>query len=325
MDTSTKYLGLTLRNPIIVGSSRMTNDYDNIMECIENGAGAIVLKSLFEEQIVSDIDEKLFDNQMYFWYPEATDAVKSISKDHGKKEYIRLMEKVKANSPVPVIANINCVTSHEWPAFATELQHAGADAIELNISIFPFDKTIGSKDIEDIYINVIKEVKKHVTIPICAKIGSFFTNINSIVSRLDAENVDGIVLFNRFFMPDININDGTIIYTNYLSDPSEMTHSLRWIGLLSPKVKCDLIASTGIHEFEAVVKQLMAGAAATQICSVLFKRGIPHINTMLKGLEEWMDKQHYSSIDAFKGKILIGKAVTDAFKRIQFMRKSTGF
>jgi len=325
MNTSTKYLGLTLKNPIIVGSSKMTGDYEKIMECIECGAGAVVLKSLFEEQIISEIEAKLVDNQMYFWYPEAMETVKSISKDHGKNEYIKLLTKVKANSPVPVIASINCLTSHEWPVFASEIQKAGADAIELNISVFPFDETILSSDIEDTYINIVNEVKKHVTIPVCVKIGSFFTNINSMVSRLDTAGVDGIVLFNRFFMPDININDSSIIYNNYLSDPSEMTQSLRWIGLLSPKVKCDLVASTGIHDFDAVVKQIMAGAAATQICSVLYKKGIPHIKTMLAGLEEWMKKNHYPTLDAFRGKILTGKAQNAAFERVQFMKRTTGF
>ncbi len=325
MNTSTKYLGLTLKNPIIVGSSKITGEYEKIMEYIECGAGAVVLKSLFEEQIISDIDEKLVDNQMYFWYPEATDSVMSISKDHGKNEYIKLLSKVKANSPVPVIASINCVTSHEWPVFATEIQKAGADAIELNISVFPFDETVSSNYIEDTYVSIINEVKRHVKIPVCAKIGSFFTNIHGIVSRLDAANVDGIVLFNRFFMPDININDGSIIYTNYLSEPAEMTNSLRWMGLLSPHVKCDLIASTGIHEFDAVVKQIMAGAAATQVCSVLYKKGIPYIKTMLSDLEEWMNKHHYASIDAFRGTILAGKAHNEAFERVQFMRKSSGF
>jgi len=325
MNTSTKYLGLTLKNPIIVGSSKMTGDYEKIMECIECGAGAVVLKSLFEEQIISEIEAKLVDNQMYFWYPEAMETVKSISKDHGKNEYIKLLTQVKANSPVPVIASINCLTSHEWPVFASEIQKAGADAIELNISVFPFDETITSSDIEDTYINIVNEVKKHVTIPVCVKIGSFFTNINSMVSRLDTAGVDGIVLFNRFFMPDININDSSIIYNNYLSDPSEMTQSLRWIGLLSPKVKCDLVASTGIHDFDAVVKQIMAGAAATQICSVLYKKGIPHIKTMLAGLEEWMKKNHYPTLDAFRGKILTGKAQNAAFERVQFMKRTTGF
>jgi dihydroorotate dehydrogenase (fumarate) len=324
MNLSTKYLGLELKNPIVVSSSRLTSKYDKIMECIENGAGAIVLKSLFEEQIIDSIQEKLNENQMYFWYPEATEFVKNISKDHGVNEYIRLLKKVKETSTVPIIASINCTTSQEWPVFAKELQDAGADAIELNISIFPFDEHVESKDIEDIYVEIIKEVKKHVAIPVAAKIGQHFTNINRIVARLCAAKVDGIVLFNRFFRPDINIEKQKLVFDNYLSDPSEMTQSLRWVGALSDKVNCDLIANTGIHDYKAVIKQIMAGASAVQVCSTLYKNGIPYIATMLTEVEAWMKENKVKSLDDLKGKILIGNENTAAFERVQFMQKSTG-
>lgn len=324
MDLSTKYLGLEIKNPIVVSSSRLTSNYDKIMQCIENGAGAIVLKSLFEEQIIDQIEAKMANNEMYFWYPEATEFVKNISKDHGVEEYIRLLKKVKENSTVPVIASINCTTSQEWPVFAKDLQDAGADAIELNISIFPFDEHVESKDIEDIYVEIVKEVKKHVSIPVAAKIGQHFTNMNRIVARLCATKIDGIVLFNRFFRPDINIDQQKLVFDNYLSDPSEMTQSLRWIGALSDKVNCDLIANTGIHDYQAVVKQIMAGASAVQICSTLYKNGIPYIATMLTEMKEWMKKNNVKSLDNLKGKILIGKENTAAFERVQFMQKSTG-
>lgn len=324
MDTSTKYLGLTLKNPVVVSSSRITSSYEKIMECIDNGAGAVSLKSLFEEQIISNIESKLSDNEMYFWYPEATEFVKNISKDHGVNEYIKLLKKVKSASSVPVMASVNCTTAQEWPAFSKELQEAGADALELNISIFPFDENVESKDIEDIYIDIVNEVKKHVSIPIAVKLGPCFTNISRIVSRLSAAGVDGIILFNRFFRPDIDIDKGEIIYDNYLSEPSEMTQSLRWIGLLSDKVKCDLIANTGIHSYEGIVKQIMAGAAAGQICSVLYKKGIPYLKTMIAEFEEWMKKNHVESVDKLKGQIHIGQDNSAAFERIQFMRKTTG-
>jgi len=324
MDLSTKYLGLELKNPIVVSSSRLTSTYDKIMECINNGAGAIVLKSLFEEQIIANIEEKLADNQMYFWYPEATEFVKNISKDHGVNEYIKLLKRVKESSSVPVIASINCTTSQEWPSFAKELQDAGADAIELNISIFPFDEHVESKDIEDIYVDIIREVKKHVSIPVAAKIGQNFTNISQVVSRLSAAKVDGIVLFNRYFRPDINIDKGQIIYDSYLSEPSEMTQSLRWIGALSNKTSCDLIANTGVHDYKGVVKQIMAGATAVQVCSTLYNNGIPYIGTMLGELEKWMKENNYKSLEKIKGKIHIGTENTAAFERVQFMQKSTG-
>lgn len=324
MDTKTKYMGLELKNPIIVSASRLTSSYDNVMECAENGAGAIVLKSLFEEQIISNIDSKLKDNEMYFWYPEATDFVKGISKDHGVKEYLRLIEKVKANADIPVIASVNCISSQEWPAFASELQKAGADAIELNIAIFPFDENVESKDIENLYFDILKAVKSHVTIPVGVKLGPCFTNISRMVSLLDAAGADGIVLFNRFFRPDIDIENAKPIFDNYLSEPSEMTQSLRWVGIMARNVKCDIAANTGIHDYQGIIKQIMAGASATQICSVLYKKGIPYIADMIRELEAWMTSHNVNSLDDLKGKIHIGRDNSAEFERVQFMRKTTG-
>ncbi|MCF8364395.1 MAG: dihydroorotate dehydrogenase-like protein [Bacteroidales bacterium] len=324
MNISTRYMGLELKNPIIVSSSRLTGSYDKIVECAKNGAAAIVLKSLFEEQIISDIDAKLQDNEMYFWYPEATKFVKGISKDHGVNEYIKLIKKVKDNVDIPVIASINCNTSQEWPAFASELEKAGADAIELNIAIFPFDENVESKDIENLYIEILKEVKLHVSIPVSIKLGSCFTNISRIVTLLDVAGADGLVLFNRFFRPDIDIEKGKLIFDNYLSEPSEMTQSLRWVGLMASKVKCDIVASTGIHDYQGVVKQIMAGATATTVCSVLYKKGIPYIKEMLSDLENWMQTNNIKSLDGIRGKINLGKDNSAEFERVQFMRKTTG-
>lgn len=324
MNTTTKYLGLELKNPIIVSSSKLTGSYEKVMECVENGAGAVVLKSLFEEQIITDIEAKLQNNEMYFWYPEATDFVKGISKEHGVQEYIKLIKKVKANASIPVIASINCITSQEWPAFAKDLQDAGADAIELNIAIFPFDENVESKDIENLYLEIVKEVKSHVTIPVSVKLGSYFTNVSRMVSLLDAAGVDGIVLFNRYFRPDIDIDNGSLIYNNYLSQASEMTQSLRWVGLVADKVKCDIVANTGIHDYQSVVKQIMAGADATEICSVLYDKGIPYIKEMIAGLEEWMKANKVNSLNDIKGKINMGRGNSAEFERIQFMRKTTG-
>ncbi len=324
MNTKTKYLGLELKNPIIVSSSRLTGSYEKVMECVENGAGAVVLKSLFEEQIITDIEEKLKNNEMYFWYPEATNFVKKISKEHGVNEYFNLIKKVKANADIPIIASVNCTTSQEWPAFAKDLEAAGADAIELNIAIFPFDENVESKDIENLYIEILKAVKAEVSIPVSVKLGPCFTNISGMVSQLDAAGVDGIVLFNRFFRPDINIDKGTVFYDNYLSEPSEMTQSLRWIGLLSGKVKCDIAASTGIHDYQAVIKQIMAGADAIAVCSVLYKKGIPYLKEIIAELEAWMKKNNVGSFDQIKGKINFGQENHAEFERVQFMRKTTG-
>ncbi len=322
MNTTTKYLGLELKNPVVVSSSGLTGSYDKVMEIIEHGAGAIVLKSLFEEQIINDIEGKLQDDEMYFWYPEATDFVKNISKEHGVNQYIKFIKKIKANTATPVIASVNCMTSQQWPQFAKELQGAGADALELNIAIFPYDETIESRDIENLYVEIVAAVKQHVQIPIAVKLGAQFTNIPHMVSRLDAAGVQGLVLFNRFFRPDIDIDTGKIKYNNYLSDPAEMTQSLRWISLLAPKTRCDLIANTGIHDYKAIVKQLMAGASAVQLASVLYKKGVPYLATLIGELQEWMKRKNIDSIDKIH---LSSKFVSDhaaEFERIQFMRRT---
>lgn len=324
MITNTKYLGLDLKNPIIVSSSKLTSTYNKVIECAENGAGAIVLKSLFEEQIISNIEAKLKNNEMYFWYPEATEFVKGISKEHGVNEYLKLIEKVKANVSIPVIASVNCTTSQEWPSFAKELEAAGADAIELNIAIFPFDENVESKDIENLYIDILSEVKLYVTIPVSVKLGPCFTNVSRMVSLLDAAGANGIVLFNRFFRPDIDIQKVKPVYDNYLSEPSEMTQSLRWVGIMANKVNCDIAAATGIHDYQGVIKQIMAGANATQICSTLYKHGIPYIGEIINGLETWMKENKVKSLDDLRGKIHIGTDNSAEFERIQFMRKTTG-
>ncbi len=323
MDTSTKYLGLPIKNPVVISSSQLTANYDKIMECVDNGAAAITLKSLFEEQIIGEIEDKLKNNDMYFWFPEASNLVKDLSKDHGVNEYIKLLKKVKSSSPVPVIPSINCISAQEWPEFAKELQDAGADALELNIALFPFNAEAESNDIENVYVDIVREVKKHITIPVVAKIGHYFTNIPGMVSRLSAANVDGIVLFNRYFRPDINIYNGEVNYKNYLSNQSEMTMSLRWIGVLGRKTKCDLIANTGIHEYQDVIKQIMAGATAVQICSVLYKKGIPYLKTMIREMAEWMENNKVKSLEEIKGKIHLDGDNSAAFERIQFMKRTT--
>ena len=324
MDLKTNYMGLSLQSPIIVSSSKLTSNTDNIKKYEDYGAGAIVLKSLFEEQIISDIVEKIDDHPMYYWYPSAAEQITEMSKDHGVEEYLQLIKAAKAAVNIPVIASINCITSNEWPAYAKRIQEAGADALELNIAIFPFDENVESIGIEDAYINIITEVRKFITIPIAVKIGFCFTNISRMVRRLCAANVDAIVMFNRYFRPDINIDNETVVTDNYISSPGEITQPLRWIGSLSNKVNCHLSATTGIHDYEGVVKLLLAGATTTQICSTIYKNGADVIKTILDDLEEWMKKHNYKTIDDFRGTILHGRERTAGFERVQFMKKTTG-
>lgn len=322
MDLKTNYMGLELKNPIIVSSSKLSSNIENIRKCADHGAGAIVLKSLFEEQLLADADKLLDRDEKYFWYPEAIDYINEHSKDYGVKEYLSLLEEAKKYTTVPILASINCTTPNEWPKFAKTLEDAGADGIELNISIIPMDGNISSKKVEDTYVEIIQEVKKHTSLPVSVKFGPLFTNPVNIIQRMDDAGADALVIFNRFYRPDINIHTESIVHNNILSGPEEMTQSLRWVSLLSDKVQCDVAANTGIHDAEGVIKQLLAGADAAQVCSTLYSNGISYIETILREMKQWMEEHNYNAINDFKGKIARDNEHAAAFARVQFMKRN---
>lgn len=322
MDLKTNYMGLELKNPIIVSSSKLSSNIENIRKCADHGAGAIVLKSLFEEQLLADADKLLDRDEKYFWYPEAIDYINEHSKDYGVKEYLSLLEEAKKYTTVPILASINCTTPNEWPKFAKTLEDAGADGIELNISIIPMDGNISSKKVEDTYVEIIQEVKKYTSLPVSVKFGPLFTNPVNIIQRMDDAGADALVIFNRFYRPDINIHTESIVHNNILSGPEEMTQSLRWVSLLSDKVQCDVAANTGIHDAEGVIKQLLAGADAAQICSTLYSNGISYIETILSEMKQWMEEHNYNAINDFKGKIARDNEHAAAFARVQFMKRN---
>ncbi len=321
MDLSTEYMGIKLKNPIMVSSSKLTGDFINIKKCSDVGAGAIVLKSLFEEQLIADSNALMDQDMKYFWFPEAIEHINKHSKEYGLKQVLELIKEVKAYTDIPLIASINCVTSKEWPQFAKELEVAGADGIELNIAIFPFDKFMSCADISNQYIDIVEKVKEYVSIPVSVKLGNYFTNLVQMTHRIDEAGADGLVIFNRYFRPDIDIESETIVRENLLSGPQEISKSLRWVALLSPQLKCDIAAGTGIHDYAGVVKQILAGASATQICSTLFNNGISYIDTILFDLEKWMQKHKYKSIADFKGKVANAENSTQKFERMQYLKK----
>jgi len=322
MDLSTTYMGLKLKNPIIVSSSRLTSSINYVMDCAASGAGAIVLKSLYEEQLLVDVENLMDQDDKYFWYPEAVEFINEHSKEMGVAEYITLIKEAKEKTSISILASVNCITPAEWPKFAAKLEEAGIDGLELNIAIMPFDPKISSQDIEDTYVEIVTEVKKYVTVPIAVKIGPFFTNPLSIVKRLEAAGADAVVLFNRFYSPDIDLENEKVVRDIELSAPEEITQALRWVSLLSGKVTCDIAGNTGIHDANGVIKHLLVGAAAAQVCSTLYINGIGYIDTMLEGLEKWMAKKNYSSLDQFKGKLSRDEKNAAAFERVQFMRKT---
>ena len=324
-DLKTKYMGLELKNPIIVGSSGLTNSVENIIEIEKNGAGAVVLKSLFEEQIMQEISKTISHDEHSNLYPEATDYIINYSKDNAVSNYLTLIKDAKAAVNIPVIASINCVSSLEWTSFASKIEEAGADALELNIFILPSDPKKSGDENEKMYLDIIQSIQKVVSIPIAVKLSYYFSSLAKTALSLSWTGIAGMVLFNRFFSPDIDIDTFEVKPTNVFSTPEELSISLRWVAMLSSRLHCDIAASTGIHDGEAVIKQLLAGAKAVQISSVLYKNGFGEIKPMLAELESWMGKHKFNSLNDFIGKMSIKETDNPAaYERVQFMKYFSG-
>ncbi len=322
MDLSTKYAGLQLRNPLIVSSSKITGSVANIKKCADMGSGAIVLKSVFEEQILDAIQEQFSKDDMYFWFPEAEEHVKSLSTGQGVQPYLNLIKESKSAVDIPVIASVNCIGGDLWVDFAGRIEEAGADAIELNIAVVPYDENMDGNTVEDVYRRIVKSVVDTVGIPVIVKLGFYFSNIVKMSKTIQDAGAGGLVVFNRFYRPDIDTGSLEIVNHNYLSSPGELTIPLRWVGLLSGRLDIDISASTGIHSPDDVVKQLLAGAVTTQFCSTLYKNGIEQIAKMKDGLESWMDGKGFDKIDDFRGKVGSDTLQKAAFERIQYLERT---
>ncbi len=322
----TSWMGLKLKNPIIAGSSGLTNSVENIVELERNGVGAVVLKSLFEEQIANKVNNTMEQGEFANYYPEAEDYIRNYTHGNDLSVYLELIRSAKQSVKIPVIASINCVSdSNDWVSFAKKVEDAGADALELNIFILPSDPEKSGEENEKVYFKIIDKVTKAVSIPVAVKISYYFSGLAQFITKLSWTGIKGIVLFNRFFSPDIDIDKMEVKSSFVFSSPSELAISLRWIAMMSHHVKCELAASTGIHSGEAVIKQLLAGAEVVQIASVLYKKGFSEIGIMNRVLEEWMEKNNFNSLDDFRGKLSIAEYENPAaYERVQFMKHYSG-
>ena len=322
---STSYMGLTLRNPIIAGSSGLTNTLENIQGIEKNGAGAVVLKSLFEEQIQAVVNKTFNQDVNNYSYPEALDYITHYTREHDLERYLKLIRDAKQTVGIPIIASINCVSAAEWVTFAKNIQDAGADAIELNIFILPSDPRRKADQQEQVYFEILQSVMKQVKIPVSAKISYYFSGLSNMAMQLSWTGIKGLVLFNRYYSPDIDIDSFEITTGNVFSTPGENALTLRWVALLSGKVQCDIAASTGIHDGHTAIKQLLAGAKAVQVASVLYEKGIGHIGAMTNDMAEWMDRHEFASTRDFIGK-LSNREVSNpaAYERVQFMKHFSG-
>lgn len=324
---TTNYLGLDLKNPIIVASSGLTDTVEKLVELEANGAGAIVLKSLFEEEIVMEMEEQMhaMTNRPYI-YPETFDYMEEEPHEDILRKYLRLIEEAKAAVSIPIIASINCVSAQKWTYFSREIEKAGADALEVNLFVLPTDMNRSGEENEQIYFDVLKTVKEQVAIPVALKISPYHSNLANVIKKLDNMDADGVVMFNRFYSPDIDINNLSITSGQVLSHSDDYKNSLRWIGIMSDRVKCSLAATTGIHTSESIIKQILAGADAVQLASILYKNGPEYIDILTKEIYSWMEDQGFENIRDFKGKMCQSKSNEPAaYERVQFMKNFRNF
>lgn len=314
----THYLGLKLNNPLVVSSSGLTSSVKKIEKLAEAGAGAVVLKSLFEEQIRMEAGTMINNAN----YPEAEDYIMTYARNNAIDEYLSLIAGTKEKVDIPVIASINCITSKEWISFAQSIQEAGADAIELNVFVLPTNIYDSGTSYEEIYVEILDALADKISIPISIKLGQHFSNIPSLVNKLQARGAKGVVLFNRFYAPDIDINSLTFTSAEVFSSPADIRFSLRWVGIISSLVpKIDICASTGVHDAKGFAKQLLAGARAVQVCSVLYKNGPDYVKQILTDFGAWMKKLNFENISEFRGRMSY-KNIPDpsVFERAQFMK-----
>jgi dihydroorotate dehydrogenase (fumarate) len=323
MNLSTTYLGLSLKNPIIVGSCGLTKTVEQIKQCEQAGAGAVVMKSLFEEQIRESEAEM---EKALSMHPEVMDYLRAdIDMRYGADKYTETIRQAKNEVSMPVIASINCYSSKWWTNYAKTIEEAGADALELNAYVIPADFAKTSDEVEDIYVELVKAVKAQVNIPVALKLSSYFTSFGSFAAKLERYGVDGLILFNRFVQPDISLSDIMTTVKPSFNDPVGFGRSLRWTGMLSGLLGIDIVASGGIRDETGVIKQLLAGAVAVQIASVLYAKGLEKIPQILAGLEKWMEEKHFSSISDFQGRLnQANNPQNEAYIRAQYVKSFAG-
>ena len=317
-DLKTNYMGLELKNPVIAGSSNLTGSVDKIKELEDNGISAVVLKSIFEEQISMEIGSISQDAMSH---TEGYDYISQYTKQFNLEKYLNLIKDSKKATSIPVIASINCVSDGEWVSFAEKITSAGADALELNLFLLPGDFKKEPEAIEKTHFDIIKAVSTKTDIPVSIKISSYFTSLANTIFRFSLTGVKGIVLFNRFYQPDIDLEKMELVASDIYSTRRENSHSLRWIGMLSDDVKCDLATSTGVHEGEDVLKNILVGAKAVQIVSTLYKNGPEQAKKIITDLNNIMDKKSLSTISEITGKLSQNNVSNpEIFERVQFMK-----
>jgi len=322
-DLSVTYMGLKLRNPLIVAASSLTGTPAKLRRCEEAGAGAVVLKSLFEEQIEHQTAQ--LEKEGEYSHPEAADYLRQVGLRLTQEQYLELVSEAKAGLGIPVSASLNGVSPGGWTGYAAKLAAAGADAIELNIALLASNLEHGAAEIEKAYLQIVRDTCAKVKIPVAVKLGPYFTSLPQTALALRRAGASALVLFNRFYQLDFDIEKLTLSPGYHLSSPDEIHQSLRWIALLSAELGCDLSASTGVHDGAGVVKQLLAGAKTVQLCSALFLIGMDRLGECLRGLEDWMQRHGFAAVEDFRGKMSQeASADPQLYERLQYIKVYVG-
>jgi dihydroorotate dehydrogenase (fumarate) len=323
MDLTTRYLGLSLKNPIVPSASPLSHSLDTMKRLEDAGAAAIVMYSLFEEQISHEAAELAhYLSHGTESYAEAVSYFPDPGEfKTGPDEYLEQVRKAVRSLDIPVIGSLNGVSTGGWIDYAKKIEEAGADALELNVYYIPTEAKMSAAEVEEMYIKVLKAVKASIHIPVAIKLSPFFSSMANMAARLDAAGADGLVLFNRFYQPDIDLEKLDVSPSVILSTPQAMRLPLRWVAILYGKVKASLGATSGIHSAEDVLKILMAGADVAMMCSALLKHGPEHVGTVLKDLQQWMHDHEYTSVAQMKGS-MSHKSVAEpaAFERANYMK-----
>lgn len=325
INLETRYMGLKLKNPIIIASSGLTNSIERIKDLEKAGAGAVVLKSIFEEQINNEVNNQI-NREPKHLFPEEEDYIWNYTRNHLITNHLNLLIEAKKETEIPIIASISCMSASEWIVFAKDLENSGADALELNLFFVPTDPHKTAEEIEQLYLNIVSQVKNSVQIPVSVKIGFNYSNLVAMADKLSANGADALVLFNRFYEPDINLEKLELTASEVFSSPEDIRRSMRWIGLISSQLpNIEIAAGTGIHDGDAVIKQLLVGAQVTQICSSVYINGSQVIAGMLNDLTEFMKKWKFKKIEDFRGHLSYKNIPNPAiYERAQFMKYFEG-
>jgi dihydroorotate dehydrogenase (fumarate) len=322
MDLTTTYLGMRLRTPLMPSASPLSSELDNIKRMEDAGAAAVVLHSLFEEQLSQDRYELHHHlTQGTESFAEALTYFPEPAQFHlGPEAYLNHIRKAKETVDIPIIASLNGASIGGWTSYAHQMQQAGADAVELNVYYVPTDMEQTAEGVEHTYLDILAAVKAAVSIPVALKIGPFFSNMARMARRLDEARADALVLFNRFYQPDIDLDTLEVRPHVLLSTPQALRLPLTWIGILYGRIRADMAATSGIHDPADVLKLLMVGANVTMLCSVLLERGIDHIRSLERGVREWMEANEYESVQQMQGSMSQKNcADSSAFERAHYV------